>query len=412
MYWISQLLALTVTGALGTHALEASILKFPSQPHVNGVPATVSEDFARAVLDLRLKPSLASVLGGIEADIADHLNQFSDTQSTLFGGSGGVEASRKSLLVFEGLDNDVGSSIRKMQPGNLFVPNTSYDLVDNLVGSLKDAVQGETCTYERANFKQDTDGIQSLRVCLSKDPLLVGENNLLNSNILASVQSAEVWVEHDNMKTVSIISFAPDTNDNGALTGQPFKTALESLVESSTANHHDATAIILTASQNDLRGFNRVSARDEKSSERSSPSYQFAAARAQRSAQGLPLHSNLAPVCHVSNSSCAEATNNCSGHGYCGLKYASVDETTSGNCYICRCQQTEVRNSDGTTQKIQWGGPACEKKDISSPFFLIAGASVFVVALISSAIGLLFSMGQQDLPGIISAGVAGSKPSA
>lgn len=71
-----------------------------------------------------------------------------------------------------------------------------------------------------------------------------------------------------------------------------------------------------------------------------------------------------------------------------------------------------MRKNDGTVQKTQWGGPACQKQDISSPFFLIAGVSIFAVALIASAIGLLFSMGQQELPGIISAGVAGSKPPA
>lgn len=127
------------------------------------------------------------------------------------------------------------------------------------------------------------------------------------------------------------------------------------------------------------------------------------------SAQDLPLHSNLAPVCHVSNSSCAEATNGCSGHGSCYLKYGSGEEGSTGNCYACRCQQTEVRKSDGSIQKIQWGGPACQKKDISSPFFLIAGVSVLAILMVGSAIGMLFSMGQEELPSVISAGVGGSK---
>lgn len=129
----------------------------------------------------------------------------------------------------------------------------------------------------------------------------------------------------------------------------------------------------------------------------------------QRSVQDVPLHSNLAPVCHASNSSCAEATDNCSGRGYCYLKYGSGTEGTAGNCYACRCQQTTVKKSDGTVQKIQWGGPACQKQDISSPFFLIAGVTVFAILAVSSAIGMLFSMGQQELPSVIGAGVGGSK---
>jgi len=131
------------------------------------------------------------------------------------------------------------------------------------------------------------------------------------------------------------------------------------------------------------------------------------ASEAQNDLRDLPLHSNLAPVCHTSNSSCAEVTNNCSGHGYCYLKYTSGGEAS--NCYACRCQQTVVRKKDGTTQKVQWGGPACQKKDISSSFFLIAGVSVFAVVMVSSAIGMLVSMGQQELPSVIGAGVGGSK---
>lgn len=127
-----------------------------------------------------------------------------------------------------------------------------------------------------------------------------------------------------------------------------------------------------------------------------------------RSAHGLPIHRNLAPVCHATNSSCAEATNNCSGHGTCYLKSGSESES-SGNCYACRCQQTVVRKSDGTTQKIQWGGPSCEKKDISSSFWLIAGVSILLVLMVGSGIGMLFSMGQQELPSVISAGVGGPK---
>lgn len=121
------------------------------------------------------------------------------------------------------------------------------------------------------------------------------------------------------------------------------------------------------------------------------------------------IHSNLAPVCHSSNSSCADATNNCSGHGYCYLKHGSGDGDSSGNCYACRCQQTVVRNSDGSTRKIQWGGPACQKKDISSSFFLIAGVSVLVIVTVGSAVGMLFGMGQEELPSVIAAGVGASK---
>jgi hypothetical protein len=70
-----------------------------------------------------------------------------------------------------------------------------------------------------------------------------------------------------------------------------------------------------------------------------------------------------------------------------------------------------IQNSDGTIKRITWGGAACEKKDISSPFFLLAGISILVAIAIGYGIGMLFNIGQQDLPSVISAGVGGPKDS-
>lgn len=117
------------------------------------------------------------------------------------------------------------------------------------------------------------------------------------------------------------------------------------------------------------------------------------------------IPSALALVCHASEASCKEATNNCSGHGLCYRKSGSGDGTTVGDCYACRCQQTTIKNKDGTIQKVQWAGSACQKRDISSPFFLIAGVTVIGTVAISTAVGLLFKIGQDELPGVISAGV-------
>lgn len=128
-----------------------------------------------------------------------------------------------------------------------------------------------------------------------------------------------------------------------------------------------------------------------------------------RSAQDMPVPSTLTPVCYASNSSCVEATNNCSGHGVCYEKSGSGNSGAGDSCFACQCTETRVEKSDGTVETIQWGGSACQKRDISSPFFLIAGVSVLVVVMVSSAIGMLFSVGQQELPSVIGAGVGGTK---
>ena len=58
---------------------------------------------------------------------------------------------------------------------------------------------------------------------------------------------------------------------------------------------------------------------------------------------------------------------------------------------------------------MQWGGPACQKKDVSTPFWLLAGITIFLVSVVSWGIGLLVSIGQEELPGVIGAGVAGPR---
>lgn len=99
------------------------------------------------------------------------------------------------------------------------------------------------------------------------------------------------------------------------------------------------------------------------------------------------------PVCHSTNVTCTSTTNSCSGHGVCYLKSAGVKDN---DCYACKCDP-------------EWGGPACQKVDISTQFFLIGTVSVLAILAVGGGIGLLFSVGQEELPSVISAGVSSVK---
>lgn len=108
------------------------------------------------------------------------------------------------------------------------------------------------------------------------------------------------------------------------------------------------------------------------------------------------------PFCFASNDSCVNRTNNCSGHGSCYAKHVG--------CYSCKCGTTiAYYNKDGSFKTVQWGGAACQKKDVSVPFFLFASFGVAMAALVAGSIGMLYSMGAQELPSVIGAGVAGPK---
>lgn len=123
--------------------------------------------------------------------------------------------------------------------------------------------------------------------------------------------------------------------------------------------------------------------------------------------------STLMPICHASNSSCNDATKHCSGHGFCYKRHSANskgDSESGGDCYACKCNRTVIRtNDDGTVKTVQWGGPACQKKDVSMPFWLLGGFTVLFAGIIAAGIGMMYSIGQEELPSVLSAGVSAPK---
>lgn len=113
----------------------------------------------------------------------------------------------------------------------------------------------------------------------------------------------------------------------------------------------------------------------------------------------------ILPKYYKSNATCQEKTRDCSGHGWCA-------ELRKG-AFGCKCVPTIVHvgedhgMEEGKRQVTYWGGPACQKRDISTPFWLFAGSGVLLAFLISAGIGLLYSMGSEELPSVIGAGVSG-----
>jgi hypothetical protein len=67
----------------------------------------------------------------------------------------------------------------------------------------------------------------------------------------------------------------------------------------------------------------------------------------------------------------------------------------------------EGKGMEGKLKKTYWGGPACQKKDISVQFWLFVMVGVALAFLVSSGIGMLYSMGSEELPSVIGAGVSG-----
>ena len=117
-----------------------------------------------------------------------------------------------------------------------------------------------------------------------------------------------------------------------------------------------------------------------------------------------PLRGIL-PACFSTKSACESATRNCTDHGSCSKKYHDSTVGDSGmDCYTCSCTPTRSKDGKKTTK---WGGPACQKKDVSIEFWLIVLFTVGMIFVIGFAIGTIWEMGSQELPSVIGAGVSG-----
>ena len=120
------------------------------------------------------------------------------------------------------------------------------------------------------------------------------------------------------------------------------------------------------------------------------------------------LPSHPIPTCFSKQFDCEIETNNCTGHGTCSLKFSTKEEDNIHNCYGCVCS-SKVTTVDGRKKTTYYGGGACQKKDIVAPFWLLAGTTIFFISLISFVVGLLYSMGNEELPSVIGAGVSGPR---
>lgn len=114
------------------------------------------------------------------------------------------------------------------------------------------------------------------------------------------------------------------------------------------------------------------------------------------------------PQCFTSQKSCEDQTNTCSGNGKCVNKWGGKNgtaETSGGSCFVCKCLATPDGDQTKHQKLKHWGGNMCQKEDVSMQFWLIAGSTIALVGAVAFAIGLLFAVGEEKMPGVLGAGV-------
>ncbi|KAF9300627.1 hypothetical protein BGZ74_007664 [Mortierella antarctica] len=111
-----------------------------------------------------------------------------------------------------------------------------------------------------------------------------------------------------------------------------------------------------------------------------------AAAALDRTRSANKMKRALAPsgTCFATEADCQTSTNGCNEHGGCVL-------STAANCYHCKCQK--INNT-------QYGGPTCDKIDISVQFHLFFWLVLGLVITVAMAVGLIVQMGTQVQGGV------------
>ncbi|KAH8804272.1 hypothetical protein DL96DRAFT_1631627 [Flagelloscypha sp. PMI_526] len=116
-----------------------------------------------------------------------------------------------------------------------------------------------------------------------------------------------------------------------------------------------------------------------------------------------PAHAPISGIsgCFTSAKDCADGTDSCSGHGECALA-----QKGSQSCYVCSCGTTVEPAASGLSgnKTTRWAGQACERKDYSGDFVLLAGITIVLLLFVTASVTLLSSVGAVELPSVLRAG--------
>ncbi|KAM5441398.1 hypothetical protein MferCBS31731_003469 [Microsporum ferrugineum] len=388
-----------------------------------------SPDIAKLLLERRLGwPESSALVGKVDDETIRELNLFGGQQALPFTDTDREQA-YKLLLILEGVDSEEIKMLETESPRDFAISNPPPFYLDD---SILSSFMSESSQDDR-----------SPNICLygEEEPSYTGFIALRSRSSGACPQDAQLYSEipdctSGSAKLQRFIEQAIDSSStykhtsivvrlrasetpllqNGEL-GSLFK-ALATLSSNSNVESTVITVPYDTYTKN--KGQKRSPADKAKPKVhkvRSPSANQAARADATLASTAIPANPTAPfhlPVCYTKNETCTERTNGCSGHGSCYLKRTSTKNSTSSShendCYACKCHRTVVStNKDGKTKTVQWGGPDCSKRDVSMQFWLIGGLSLLLVLGVGYGIGMLFSIGEEELPGVLSAGVAPPK---
>ncbi|XXH06132.1 hypothetical protein Hte_012577 [Hypoxylon texense] len=345
-------------------------------------PPSIPDELARAILLQRLStPEHPSALGQLPASLAQdesvsYIRQFGKLPRPLFEETDTTAPSQLVIALSGVTDkhNDIKAAISPA-PLAFTAPGLSR---------LPIGAQKTSCAFEQSinpeNNKCWKDKTQYLEYDVTKDSTIIaklGKNlKFLNAQAL------------DGKLETTILLLAPHTPESEAEELRRRDIELDELVMAEEEDQEeDPLATYVPTADSKFNG------------DTDKPFHAFASSQ---------KPAGVLPACFESRNACASATDGCSGHGQCVDRW-EASGSTDAKCFFCHCMSTNETGADGRTGIYHWGGASCRKRDVSTPFWLFAGVSVALVATVTFSIGLLFSVGEEKLPGVIGAGVSRSK---
>ncbi|KAF3482046.1 uncharacterized protein GIQ15_04805 [Arthroderma uncinatum] len=393
-----------------------------------------SPDIAKLLLERRLGwPETSSTVGEVDEETIRELNSFGGQQALPFAGTPDPEQTLKLLLILEGVGSEDIKLLETTTPHDLAISSPSpFYLHDSILSpfvseSSQDSRKPTVCMY--GEDEASCTGFVALRSRSSdacpRDTQLYSEMPDCTSTatkiqkFIEQVTEASSAYKHASV-VVRLRASGTPLLQNGelstlfkALNGLSSDSNVESTVitvpydvyiKNQKQKRSGADKAKLNARQAQPAAANKAARADSTSTSSAVPSSTF-----------TPTAPFYVPICYAKNETCMERTNSCSGHGSCYLKRSTSKNSTSSDtkgddCYACKCHRTVVSTTkDGQTKTVQWGGPDCSKRDVSMQFWLIGGISLLLVMGVGYGIGMLFSIGEEELPGVLSAGVAPPK---
>ncbi|KAE9964630.1 hypothetical protein BLS_008185 [Venturia inaequalis] len=362
---------------------------------------TIDAETSRLIFAQRLGLSQFHTLKTTDDEALRRINAFGGRQRPLFAADKPAEGPSKVMIVVEGVEDPMIPALASFKSFSISPaphPSDSYQL-------------WSTFSTESSQLPQT--GGPDYEVLRSLAPLSEMKSNSLdtynNRHTLLYVKSVATAAHADVPEQLQILGSTIEDLYNVLKESDGSSLSIVFMPSSSKCSKHATNAYGLNLSKRAAK------AQREQILSESKPSAAKPSSTVESTSPFLATKvlKGAIPTCFSSKHNCETGTNNCTSHGSCILKFSADVKNSDGvmtksDCYGCACKDDVKKNKEGE-KTTRFGGAACNKKDIVMPFWLIGGSSVLLIFIVSWGMGLLYSMGSEELPSVIGAGVSGPK---